>query len=136
MALSGNFLILVAFHKVSSFHPPSKLLYRCLERSDLFVSIISQPFIATYWMSLLHEEWYLCRLALQSGVHHSLGITFSVFVDNGGQKRRQTSRSVFRAKIQTNCNFKAHVLHSSNLLGTDCRGWFMLRFRPPKRYVV
>ena len=60
MALSGNFLILVAFHKVSSPHPSSKLLYRCLERSDLFVSIISQPFIATYWMSLLHEEWYLC----------------------------------------------------------------------------
>ena len=73
---------------------------------------------------------------MQSGVHHSLGITFSVFVDNGGQKRGQTSRSVVRAKIQTNCNFKAHVLHSSNLLGTDCRGWFMLHFRLPNRYVV
>ena len=46
--------------KVSFLHPLSKLLYRCLARSDLFVSIISQPFIATYRMSLLHEEWYLC----------------------------------------------------------------------------
>ena len=73
---------------------------------------------------------------LQSGVHHSLGITFSVFVDNGGQKRRQTSRSAVRAKIQTNCNFKAHVLQSSNLLGTDCRDWFMLHFRLPNRYVL
>ena len=51
---------------------------------------------------------------IQSGVHHSLGITFSVFVDNGGQKRGQTSRPVVRAKIQTNCSFKAHLLHGSN----------------------
>ena len=51
-------------------------------------------------------------------------------------ERRQTSRSVFRAKIQTKCNFKAHVLHSSNLLGTDCRGWFMLHYRLPNRYVL
>ena len=43
---------------------------------------------------------------IQSGVHHSLGITFSVFVDNGGHKRRQTSRPDVRAKVQTNCNFK------------------------------
>ena len=73
---------------------------------------------------------------IQSGVHHSLGITFSVFVDNGGQKRGQTSRPVVRAKTQTNCSFKAHVLHGSNLLGNDRRGWFMLHFRPPKRYMV
>ena len=51
---------------------------------------------------------------IRSGVHHSLGITFSVFVDNGGHKRRQTSHPGVRAKIQTNCNFKAHVLHGSN----------------------
>ena len=73
---------------------------------------------------------------IQSGVHYSLGITFSVFVDNGGQKRGQTSRPFVRAKIQTNCNFKAYILHGSNLLGVDCRGWFMLHFRLPKRYVV
>ena len=52
--------------KVSSLHPPSKLLYRCLPTSDLFISIIRQPFIATYWMFLLHEEWYLCRLAYKA----------------------------------------------------------------------
>ena len=52
--------------KVSFLHPLSKLLYRCLPTSDMFISIISQPFIATYWMSLLHEEWYLCRLAYEA----------------------------------------------------------------------
>ena len=25
--------------------------------------IVSQPFIATYWMSLVNEEWHLCRFA-------------------------------------------------------------------------
>ena len=42
---------------------------------------------------------------------------FSVFVDNGGHKREQTSRPVVGAKIQTNCNFESHLLHGSNLLG-------------------
>ena len=60
MAFLGNFLILVALHKVSSLHPPSKLLQRCLAITDLLVSIVSQPFIAPYWMSLVHKEWYLC----------------------------------------------------------------------------
>ena len=63
MALSGNFLILVALHKESPLHPPSKVLYRCLAATDLLVSIVSQPFTASYWMSLVHEEWYLCRFA-------------------------------------------------------------------------
>ena len=66
MAFLGNFLILVALLKVSSLHPPSKVLYSCLATTDLLVSIVSQPFIAIYWMSLVHEEWYLCRLAYKA----------------------------------------------------------------------
>ena len=66
MAFLGNFLILVALLKVSSLHPPSKVLYRCLATTDLLVSIVSQPFIAIYCMSLVHEEWYLCRLAYKA----------------------------------------------------------------------
>ena len=58
---------------------------------------------------------------------------FSVIVDNGGYMRGQTSRPVVGAKIQTNFNFKAHIIHGTNLLGTDCRGWFMLHFRLPNR---
>ena len=60
-AFLGNFLILVALHKESSLHPPSKLLYRCLAASDLLVGVVSQPLFAAYWMSLVHEEWNLCR---------------------------------------------------------------------------
>ena len=39
----GNSLILVALHKESSLHPPSKLLYRCLATTDLLVGLVSQP---------------------------------------------------------------------------------------------
>ena len=67
-AFLGNFLILVALHKESSLHLPSKLLYRCLAASDLLVGVVSQPLFAAYWMSLVHEEWNLCR-NLYDAVH-------------------------------------------------------------------
>ena len=59
----GNFLILVALNKESSLHPPSKLLYRCLATTDLLVGLVTQPLAATYWISLVHEHWSLCRYA-------------------------------------------------------------------------
>ena len=59
----GNSLILVAFHKESSLHPPSKLLYRCLATTDLLVGIFSQSMMATYFMSLANDNWSLCRYA-------------------------------------------------------------------------
>ena len=60
-AFLGNALILVALHKESSLHPPSKLLYRCLATTDLFVGLVIHPLAATYRMSLVHEHWSLCR---------------------------------------------------------------------------
>ena len=54
-ATLGNSLILVALHKESSLHPPSKLLYRCLATTDLLVGLITQPIYAAYWMSVVHE---------------------------------------------------------------------------------
>ena len=55
-AFLGSLLILVALHKDSSLHPPSKLLYRCLATTDLLVGLICQPLYATYWMSLGYEK--------------------------------------------------------------------------------
>ena len=60
-AFLGNFLILAALNKEFSLHPPSKLLYRCLATTDLLVGHVTQPLAATYWMSLVHEQWSLCR---------------------------------------------------------------------------
>ena len=60
-AILGNSLILIALHKESSLHPPSKLLYRCLATTDLLVGLVTQPIYAAYWMSVVHEHWSLCQ---------------------------------------------------------------------------
>ena len=54
-AFSGNSLILVALHKESSLHPPSKLLYRCLATTDLLVGLVNHLLRA-----LFQEHWSLC----------------------------------------------------------------------------
>ena len=65
-AFLGNFLILVALNKETSLYPPSKLLYRCLATTDLLVGLFSQPLAATYWMSVVHKHWSLCRHAVDA----------------------------------------------------------------------
>ena len=42
-ATLGNVLILVALRNVSSIHPPTKLLFRCLAIPDLCVGLLCQP---------------------------------------------------------------------------------------------
>ena len=69
-AILGNSLILVALHKESSLNPPSKLLYRCLATTDLLIGLVTQPLYATYWMSLVHEHWSLCRYS-----NYATGVT-------------------------------------------------------------
>ena len=43
VATLGNVLILIALHKVSTIHSPTKLLFRCLAVTDLCVGTIVQP---------------------------------------------------------------------------------------------
>ena len=54
-AFLGNVLIIVALHKVSSLHPPSKLLLGCLASTDLCVGLITQPLFVAYTMSPEHS---------------------------------------------------------------------------------
>ena len=63
-AFLGNALILIALHKESSLHPPSKLLLRCLATTDLCVGLVTQPFVVTCWMSAVNAHWKICRYAL------------------------------------------------------------------------
>jgi len=65
-AVLGNALILVALCKVSSLHPPSKLMFRCLATTDLCVGVFAVPLSTVYWISLTHEQWNLCRYAYAS----------------------------------------------------------------------
>jgi len=66
-AILGNFLIIAALQKVSSLHPPSKLLLGCLATTDLCVGLITQPintrFLASpenskscYYLNLLFDS--------------------------------------------------------------------------------
>jgi len=47
----GNALILVALHKETSLHPPTKLLFWCLAITDLCVGVISQPLFTVSFFS-------------------------------------------------------------------------------------
>ena len=62
-AFLGNTLILVALHKETSLHPPSKLLYRNLAITDLCVGIIAEPLYVTYFTSVVNERWDICYYA-------------------------------------------------------------------------
>ena len=67
-ALLGNTLTLVALHKESSLHPPSKILVlsRNLATTDLCAGITAGPLIATYWMIVVSERWDICRFAVDT----------------------------------------------------------------------
>ena len=62
----GNTLILIALHKESLLHPPSKLLFRCLATTDLCVGIFAEPLVVTYWLSVVTQRWNICRYAQAS----------------------------------------------------------------------
>ena len=62
-AFLGNTLILVALHKETSLHLPSKLLYRNLAITDLCVGIITEPLFVTYLTSVMKERWDICHYA-------------------------------------------------------------------------
>ena len=48
-ATLGNVLILVALRNVSSIHPPTKLLFRCLAITDLCVGLLCEPLNVYGW---------------------------------------------------------------------------------------
>ena len=57
-AILGNTLILIALHKESSLHKPSKLLYRCLAITDLLVGLVTEPVYAFYFTLEDTERWF------------------------------------------------------------------------------
>ena len=66
-AFLGNALILVALHKDTSIHPPSKLLYRNLAITDLCVGIIVEPLYVAHMISVVNKRWaiyYYAHLTL------------------------------------------------------------------------
>ena len=63
-AVLGNILILLALRKVSSLHPLSKLLFRCLATTDLCVGLITEPLSVISWMSAVITGYILSSVSL------------------------------------------------------------------------
>ena len=60
-AIVENAVILIALHKETSLHKPSKVLLRNLVTSDLCVGFVQLVFVA-YVISILQRQWQICRL--------------------------------------------------------------------------
>ena len=58
MAFLGNALIIAALQKVSTLHPPSKLLLGCLASTDFCVGLITQPLYIALKMSTEHSKLF------------------------------------------------------------------------------
>ncbi|XP_067049373.1 melanocyte-stimulating hormone receptor-like [Acropora muricata] len=59
-----NTLILIALHKVSSIHPPTKFLLRCLAVSDFCVGVVAQPLFAAFLMGIASGNWPILEFTL------------------------------------------------------------------------
>ena len=103
----GNTLILVALHKDTSIHPPSKLLYRNLAKTDLCVGVVGEPLLVAYWISVMNERWdiYIDR------IFRRCYFVFSVVDNTDCNKCGQTSRFATRSQIQRSCNFEKNTFN-------------------------
>ena len=75
-AFVGNAVILIALHKETLLHQPSKALIRNLVASDVCVSFVELVFVA-YWISILQERWQTCRILYYAQV---IGAIISLYV--------------------------------------------------------
>ena len=71
----GNILILIALRKVTSIHPPTKLLFQCLAITDLGVGLISQPLMATLILLVDNIDMKILNIMF-SHLFSSLSLTF------------------------------------------------------------
>ncbi|XP_044169371.1 melanocyte-stimulating hormone receptor-like [Acropora millepora] len=76
-ATLGNTLILIALHKVSSIHPPTKCLLRCLAMTDFCVGIIVQPLFAAFLMQIATGKWRIVYLTLSTFNFTFCGLSFA-----------------------------------------------------------
>ena len=60
LTLLGNILFMVALHKESSLHSPTKLLFRSLALTDLGVALLVQPSLVSFSTAVVMEDRVLC----------------------------------------------------------------------------
>ena len=88
-AILGNVLILVGLRNVSSIHPPTKFLFRCLAITDLCVGLLGQPLYVyvvyiTYYLDIgnfIVELYYVCEFIIGVLVAVSILTSAAISVD-------------------------------------------------------
>ena len=88
-ATLGNVLILIALRNVSSIHPPTKLLFRCLAITDLCVGLLGQPLYVYVWYitkyldigNFIVELFYVCHFIITVLVVVSILTSAAISVD-------------------------------------------------------
>ena len=76
-ATLGNTLILIALYKVSSIHPPTKCLLRCLAMTDFCVGVIVQPLFVAFLMEIATDNWRILHLTLGISNYTFCGFSFA-----------------------------------------------------------
>jgi hypothetical protein len=76
-ATLGNTLIFLALRKVSSIHPPTKCLLRCLAMTDFCVGVIVQPLFAAFLMQIATGKWRIVYLTLSTLNFTFCGLSFA-----------------------------------------------------------
>ena len=71
-AVVGNTIILIALHKETSLHPPSKILLRSLTSSHLCLGVLTLV-LQTSWISIALKQWKTCQYLY--AVHHIASTT-------------------------------------------------------------
>ena len=65
-ATLGNTLSLIALHKVSSIHPPTKFLLCCLVMSNFCIGVIVHPLLAAILMQIERGKWYILHMTVST----------------------------------------------------------------------
>ena len=115
-ATLGNTLILIALHKVSSIHPPTKCLLRCLAMTDFCVGITVQPLFAAEiasgnWrileLPLSFFTLFFCGFSLTTATAISVDRLFALFL---GLRYRHTV-TLRRVRCLVVCLFLALIVN-------------------------
>ena len=120
-AFLGNTLVLVALHRETSLHPPSKLLYRNLAITDLCVGIIAEPLAVIYWISVVNGSWKICYYADLTGTFTGnilWAVTLSTLTIKSVDRLcvlslgiRYRQRCCDFKKSKDNCNYHVGFVH-------------------------
>ena len=76
-ATLGNTIILIALHKVSSIHPPTKFLLGYLAMTDFCVGVIVQPLFAAFLIGIARGKWRILYLTLSALNYTFCGFSFA-----------------------------------------------------------